>query len=45
RRYFNIDAESVVVAVLMGLAREGKIDISVAQEAAEKYRLDDPTAV
>ncbi|MDO5670856.1 MAG: pyruvate dehydrogenase (acetyl-transferring), homodimeric type, partial [Corynebacterium sp.] len=45
RRYFNIDAESVVVAVLMGLAREGKIDISVAQEAAEKYQLDDPTVV
>ncbi|HKM24281.1 MAG TPA: pyruvate dehydrogenase (acetyl-transferring), homodimeric type [Corynebacterium sp.] len=45
RRYFNIDAESIVVAVLMGLAREGKIDISVAQQAAEKYQLDDPTAV
>ncbi len=29
----------------MGLAREGKIDISVAQQAAEKYQLDDPTAV
>ncbi|NLF89978.1 MAG: pyruvate dehydrogenase (acetyl-transferring), homodimeric type, partial [Corynebacterium marinum] len=45
RRYFNIDAESVVVAVLMGLAREGKIDISVAAQAAEKYQLDDPTVV
>ncbi|RSZ61388.1 pyruvate dehydrogenase (acetyl-transferring), homodimeric type [Corynebacterium hylobatis] len=43
RRYFNIDAESVVVAVLMGLAREGKIDISVAAEAASKFHLDDPT--
>jgi pyruvate dehydrogenase E1 component len=45
RRYFNIDAESIVVAVLMGLAREGKIDISVAAQAAEKYQLDDPTVV
>ncbi|SQG65075.1 pyruvate dehydrogenase subunit E1 [Corynebacterium renale] len=45
RRYFNIDAESVVVAVLMGLAREGELDISVAQEAAKKYKLDDPTSV
>lgn len=44
RRYFNIDAESVVVAVLLGLAREGKIDRSVAAEAAEKFDLDDPTA-
>ncbi len=43
RRYFNIDAESVVVAVLTGLAREGKIDIDVADRAAQKYHLDDPT--
>lgn len=43
RRYFNTDAESVVVAVLMGLAREGKMDMSVAAEAAKKYHLDDPT--
>ncbi|WKD59673.1 pyruvate dehydrogenase (acetyl-transferring), homodimeric type [Corynebacterium caspium] len=43
RRFFNIDAESVVVATLMGLAREGSIDISVAQEAAKRYNLDDPT--
>lgn len=45
RRYFNIDAESVVVAVLSGLAREGKIDASVAAEAAKKLQLTDPTAV
>ncbi|AWB81495.1 pyruvate dehydrogenase (acetyl-transferring), homodimeric type [Corynebacterium yudongzhengii] len=43
RRFFNIDAESMVVAALIGLAREGKIDISVAQKAAEKYHVDDPT--
>lgn len=45
RRYFNIDAESVVVAVLTGLARDGKIDIEVAQRAAKDFKLDDPTAV
>ncbi|AGF73006.1 pyruvate dehydrogenase (acetyl-transferring), homodimeric type [Corynebacterium halotolerans] len=43
RRHFNTDAESIVVAVLMGLAREDKIDLSVAAQAAEKYNLDDPT--
>lgn len=45
RRYFNIDAESVVVAVLSALAREGKLDISVADDAAKKYKLTDPTSV
>ncbi|QTH59163.1 pyruvate dehydrogenase (acetyl-transferring), homodimeric type [Corynebacterium hindlerae] len=45
RRFFNIDAESIVVAVLAGLAREGKIDMSVAAQAAEKFQLTDPTAV
>lgn len=43
RRYFNTDAESVVVAVLIGLAREGKIDLDVAREAAKRFDLDDPT--
>ncbi|MHA2789436.1 pyruvate dehydrogenase (acetyl-transferring), homodimeric type [Corynebacterium sp. S7] len=45
RRYFNIDAESMVVAALIGLAEEGKIDISVADEAAKRFKLDDPTSV
>jgi pyruvate dehydrogenase E1 component len=44
RRYFNTDAESVVVAVLEGLARDGNIDQSVAVEAARKYRIDDVLA-
>lgn len=44
RRYFNVDAESIVVGVLLGLAREGKIDRSVAAEAAERFQIDDPTA-
>ena len=43
RRYFNIDAESIVVASLLGLARDGKIDYSLAQDAAKKYDIDDPT--
>lgn len=37
RRYFNTDAESVVVAVLAGLAREGRIDVSVAAQAAAEF--------
>lgn len=45
RRYFNTDAESVVVAALAGLAREGKLDMKVADEAARRFRLTDPTAV
>lgn len=44
RRYFNVDAESIVVGVLLGLAREGKIERSVAAEAAERFKIDDPTA-
>ena len=45
RRFFNTDAESVVVAVLAGLAREGKIDVSVADNAAKKFEITDPTVV
>ncbi len=45
RRYFQIDAESIVVATLTGLYRAGKIDASVVREAAERFRIDDPTAV
>jgi pyruvate dehydrogenase E1 component len=44
RRYFNTDAESVAVAVLEGLARDGKLDASVAVEAARKYKIDDVMA-
>jgi pyruvate dehydrogenase E1 component len=44
RRYFNTDAESVVVAVLEGLARDANIDQSVAVEAARKYKIDDVMA-
>jgi pyruvate dehydrogenase E1 component len=44
RRYFNTDAESVVVAVLEGLANDGEIDPSVAVEAARRYQIDDVLA-
>ena len=44
RRYFNTDAESVVVGILEGLARDGSIDQSVAVEAARKYQIDDVMA-
>ncbi|MDR3662559.1 MAG: pyruvate dehydrogenase (acetyl-transferring), homodimeric type, partial [Mycobacterium sp.] len=44
RRFFNTDAESVVVAVLEALARDGEIDPSVAVAAAKQYRIDDVSA-
>ena len=44
RRYFHIDGPSVVVRALQMLAKGGEIDASVAQEAAQKYRLLDVTA-
>ncbi|MCV7194687.1 pyruvate dehydrogenase (acetyl-transferring), homodimeric type [Mycolicibacterium brumae] len=44
RRYFNTDAESVVVGVLVALARDGAIDMSVAAEAAKEYQIDDVQA-
>ncbi|QHN35795.1 pyruvate dehydrogenase (acetyl-transferring), homodimeric type [Gordonia pseudamarae] len=44
RRFFNVDAESIVVAVLVALARDGHLDVSVAAAAADKYRITDVTA-
>ncbi|WP_255450220.1 pyruvate dehydrogenase (acetyl-transferring), homodimeric type [Skermania sp. ID1734] len=44
RRVFNVDAQSITVAVLAALARAGKVDRSVAAEAAAKYKIDDPLA-
>ena len=41
RRFFNVDAESIVVGVLVALARDGHITQSVAREAAEKYKITD----
>ncbi|WP_155829494.1 pyruvate dehydrogenase (acetyl-transferring), homodimeric type [Gordonia alkanivorans] len=44
RRFFNVDAESIVVAVLVALARDGHIAMSVAKQAADKYQIDDVAA-
>lgn len=45
RRYFQVDAESVVVATLRALAQRGEVKPELVTEAFEKYRIDDPTAV
>jgi pyruvate dehydrogenase E1 component len=45
RRYFQIDAESVVVQALQALADAGQVDRSTVVKAFEQYRIDDPTAV
>nr|WP_211243180.1 pyruvate dehydrogenase (acetyl-transferring), homodimeric type [Rhodococcus oryzae] len=44
RRYFNVDAESIVVAVLAGLAKEGKLEHNTPAAAARHYRIDDVLA-
>ncbi len=45
RRFFNIDAQSVVVQALQALADAGQFPVEKVVEAAAKYRIDDPTAV
>ncbi len=45
RRFFHIDAESVVVQALQALAERGEIEAETVQEAFDRYRIDDPTAV
>lgn len=45
RRYFRIDAESVVVRTLQALADGGEIDPALVSKALAQYRIDDPTAV
>jgi pyruvate dehydrogenase E1 component len=45
RRYFKIDAESVVCQALAALAEEGRIGRDSVQKALDHYRIDDPTAV
>ncbi|MFI9505380.1 pyruvate dehydrogenase (acetyl-transferring), homodimeric type [Nocardia sp. NPDC052566] len=44
RRVFNVDAQSIAVAVLAGLARAGTIDQAKVLEAAAEYRIDDVDA-
>ena len=45
RRFFHIDAQSVVVQTLQALADAGEVERSKAEEAFARYRIDDPTAV
>ena len=45
RRFFQIDAESVVVQTLQALADAGKIGRDQVEKAFATYRIDDPTAV
>jgi pyruvate dehydrogenase E1 component len=44
RRAFQVDAESIVVGVLQGLAERGHLDRSIVAKAFTDLRLDDPTA-
>ncbi len=45
RRFFRIDAQSVVVRALQALVDAGDLDPAKVQEAFATYRIDDPTAV
>ncbi|CAM3301532.1 pyruvate dehydrogenase (acetyl-transferring), homodimeric type [Nocardioides dubius] len=45
RRFFNIDAASIVVQSLQALADAGEISRDVVTEAFKKFQIDDPTAV
>ncbi len=45
RRYFRIDAQSVVVQTLQALADAGQVPREQVSEAFARYRIDDPTAV
>ena len=44
RRVFNVDAQSIVVAVLEGLVKDGTFDKAKAVEAAAKYGIDSVSA-
>ncbi|MBC7463587.1 MAG: pyruvate dehydrogenase (acetyl-transferring), homodimeric type [Actinobacteria bacterium] len=44
RRHFKVDAESIVVAVLTQLAKDGEVSIDSVREAIEKYQLFDISA-
>ena len=44
RRHFKVDAESIVVATLQQLAKQGEIKAKIVQEAIDKYQIHDVTA-
>ncbi len=43
RRYFHVDAESIVVAVLSRLVRRGEVKQETLQQAVDSYKLTDVT--
>jgi len=44
RRFFHVDAQSIVVAVLEQLARRGEVKAEAPREAFDRYRLLDVNA-
>ena len=44
RRHFKVDAESIVIATLAQLAKNGVVKAKVVKEAIEKYQINDVTA-
>ncbi|GAA4680573.1 pyruvate dehydrogenase (acetyl-transferring), homodimeric type [Streptomyces chumphonensis] len=44
RRFFHIDAQSIVLAVLTELTREGQVDRSALKQAIDRYQLLDVRA-
>ncbi|MBP0458367.1 pyruvate dehydrogenase (acetyl-transferring), homodimeric type [Streptomyces montanisoli] len=44
RRFFHIDAHTIVLAVLTELAKDGKVDRSALKQALDRYRLMDVAA-
>ena len=44
RRFFNVDAESITLAVLASLARSGAVDASLPGQAIARYKLDLPVS-
>ena len=44
RRFFHVDAQSIVVAVLQQLARRREVKAEAPREAFERYRLNDVNA-
>ncbi|MDO5681648.1 MAG: pyruvate dehydrogenase (acetyl-transferring), homodimeric type, partial [Propionibacteriaceae bacterium] len=45
RRFFMVDAESIVVSTLDALARQGNYRAEAPAEAFRRYKIDDPQAV
>jgi pyruvate dehydrogenase E1 component len=44
RRHFKVDAESIVIATLAALAKNGDVKAGVVQEAINKYQINDISA-